>query len=220
MKVAEPMAIRDSAAWITTPTRRVAVMAAALGLAGCAFVGPTAPDVPKGQVPKGQVTVAPGIAFSLPSPAALGRSVEASQLVTAHYRRDTFVFETRISVTQARLLAVGTDMLGRRAMTIQWTGTDLRVEAAPWVPRELRARNVIADIMLVHWPEQAVRAGLTPGATLRETDPAHRVIAVAGHDMIRIDRTAGAPGSWSGRWTYRNTGWGYDLDIQSTEIAP
>lgn len=209
------MAIRDSAAWITTSVRRFAAMAAALGFAGCALVGPVAPNVPKGQV-----TVAPGIAFSLPPPATLGRSVEALQLVTAHYRQDTFVFETRISVNPGRLLVVGTDTLGRRAMTIEWTGTDLRVEAAPGVPPELRARNVIADIMLVHWPEGAVRAGLTPGATMRETDPTHRVIAVAGHDMIQIGRTAGTPGSWSGRWTYRNTGWGYDLDIQSTEIAP
>ena len=194
--------------------RRV-VIAAGLGLAGCAVVGPAAPDLPKGQV-----VVAPGIAFSLPLPATLGRSVEASQLVTAHYRQDTYVFETSISVTPARLLVVGTDMLGRRAMTIEWTGTDLKTEAAPWVPPELRARNVIADIMLLHWPESAVRAGLAQGATIRETDPAHRVIAVDGHDMIRIDRTAGTPGSWSGRWTYRNTGWGYDLDIQSSVAAP
>jgi hypothetical protein len=123
-------------------------------------------------------------------------------------------------VTPARLLVVGTDMLGRRAMTIEWTGDDLTADAAPWVPGELRARNVIADIMLLHWPERAVRAGLAADIALRDVAPGHRVIAVGGRDMIRIDRQDGAAGSWSGRWTYRNLGWGYELDIQSVEAAP
>ena len=188
---------------------------AGLGLAGCSPAG----HAPSGSL-EGRVTVAPRIVFSLPPPAALDRAVEASQLVTAHYRNETFVFETHISVTPARLLAVGTDMLGRRAMTIEWTGSDLKVEAAPWVPPTLRARNVVADIMLVHWPESAVRAGLGPGATLRASGSTRRVIAIDGHDTIRIDRAIGSSERWSGRWSYRNLGLGYDLDIQSSEPGP
>jgi Protein of unknown function (DUF3261) len=191
---------------------RVLGAAIVVGLAGCTSVPAVAP--------KGQVTLAPGIAFTLPPPASLGRPVEASQLVAARYRRETYVFETEVSVTPARILVVGTDVLGRRAMTIEWTGADLTVESAPWVPPELPARNVIADIVLLHWPDNAVRDGLTPGTTLSASDPGHRVIVASGHDMISIDRTAGTPGSWSGRWTLRNLGWGYDLDIQSTETAP
>ena len=224
--MAEIPAIRVATRPSRAPLFRAAVVAAGLGLSGCATPGPMAPPVP----PAGQVNVAPGIAFSLLAPATLGRTVEAAQLVTARYQNETFVFETRISVTPARLLIVGTDMMGRRAMTIEWAGDTLKVEAAPWVPARLSASNVIADIMLLHWPENAVRAGLMPkglngaGATPRvsidETKPGHRVITVDGRDMISIDRIAGAPGSWNGRWTYRNDGWDYGLDIQSTETAP
>jgi hypothetical protein len=208
--MAEVLTIRDTAA--RTVTWRLGALVAALSLAGCSATGTVQPA--------SQVTVAPGIVFSLPPPAALGRSVEASQLITAHYQHDTFVFETVISVTPKRLLVVGTDMLGRRAMTIEWTGTDLKVEAAPWVPAELRARNVIADIMLLHWPENAVRAGLGGTSEVHDDGAGHRVITLDGHDMIRIDRTAGVPGRWTGKWSYRNTGWGYALNIQSTESAP
>jgi hypothetical protein len=201
------------------------IVGASVALAGCAAVAlappaPTNAQMPNAQVPSGLVMVAPGVSFVLPPPATLGRSVEAQQLVTAHYRNETFAFEASISVTSARLLLVGTDMLGRRAMTIEWTGNDLKVEAAPWVPAELRARNIIADIMLARWPQDAVRAGLVPAGALREGDPGHRLIAVDGRDMIRIDREDGAAGSWSGRWAYRNLAWGYDLDIQSVEATP
>ena len=216
VNVPEDLKIRAAAAplrpAITTLRWRDAVLAAGLGLSCCTAAGPNPADSPAGQV-----TVAPGIVYCLPSPAALERSVEAFQLITVRHGYDTFAFETRISVTPARVLVVGIDMLGRRAMTIEWTGGNLKVEAAPWVPPQLRARNVIADIMMLHWPAAAVQAGLKPGTTMRDTDPAHRVIVADGRDMISIDRIAGVPGSWSGQWTYRNVGWGYDLDIQSAE---
>jgi len=187
----------------------------AIGFAGCALVGPD-PSVLSGK----QVAVGPGVTFSLPAPAALGRSVEATQLITARYQQQKFVFQTNISITPARLLLAGTDMLGRRAMTIEWNGDVLKVETANWVPPELRARNVVADIMLLHWPTEAVRGGLSAGAAMREPAPGHRAIVVDGHDVIRAERTAGIPGSWNARWTYRNVAWGYDLDIQSHETAP
>jgi hypothetical protein len=215
------LAIRAPAARGRTTSSGVvgAMMAVGLGLAGCTVAGPGPPGPVESPV-ESQVIVAPGVAFTLLPPGSLGQSVEATQLITARYQNQTFVFETRVSVTPARLLVAGTDMLGRRAMTIEWTGAKLSVETAPWVPAALRAQNIIADIMLLHWPESAVRSGLAPGDTIRDTGPDHRVIAAGGHDMIRIDRTAGASGSWTGRWTYRNEGWGYDLDIQSSEAGP
>jgi hypothetical protein len=214
----EALAIRAAGTFESLPAtvpRTVLGAMMAVGFAGCALVGPD-PSELSGR----QVAVAPGLVFSLPGPVDLGRSVEATQLITARYQQQKFVFETRISITPARLLLAGTDMLGRRAMTIEWNGGALKVEAANWVPPELRARNVIADIMLLHWPAGAVRGGLPAGATLREPVPEHRVIAVAGRDVIRADRTAGTPGSWNGRWIYHNDAWGYDLDIQSHETAP
>ena len=190
---------------------------AALTVAGLALAGCVSDQASHART---QVLVAPGVVFTLPPPDTLEHSVEALQLVTAHYAREAFVFETRISVTPKRLLAVGTDLLGRRAMTIEWTGDDLRAETAPWVPAMLPARNVIADIMLVHWPLDAVSNGLLPRGALQQTSPDHRVVAVAGRDLIAVDQVAGEPGSWSGQWSYRNLGWGYDLDIQSVESAP
>jgi hypothetical protein len=185
-----------------------------IGLAGCTHLAtPPAP-------PPGQVTIAPGIVLSLPSPAALQREVEAQQLVTAHYGDSTFVFEARISVTPSRMLVVATDTLGRRAMTMTWTGAVLRSELAPWVPAELRPQNVLADIVLQHWPIGAVRAALGPPAMLQTPHRSERLVTLDGRAMIRLRRLTGAPDSWSGHWTYHHLAWGYSLDIRSVEDSP
>lgn len=186
-----------------------------LGVAGCA-----GPAVAPPAAPPGQVTIAPDTILSLPSPASLHRTTEAQQLVVAHYSGRTFVFQTSLSVTPSRVLVVGTDTMGRRALTITWNGHAMQVQAAPWVPAGLRPSNVIADIILLHWPVAVLRAHLAPPATMRVPRPNERVIMHGGQEMIRMRQDAGTPGSWSGRWTYRNIGWGYGLEIQSAAVTP
>src|ERR1700692_1132346 len=72
-KVLEVVGFRDTAApaarTATSMRRLGAVVAAGLGLAGCTLIGTVQPVQPESQV-----TVAPGIVFSLPPPAALERS--------------------------------------------------------------------------------------------------------------------------------------------------
>lgn len=188
--------------------------------AGIALVGCASSDRPVDVQPGPQVLVAPGVVLTLPLPYSLDQPVEALQLITAHYNRETFVFETRLSITRQRLLAVGTDLLGRRAMSIEWTGGDLRVETAPWVPAALPPRNVLADIMLIHWPLDTLSANISPPGALRQITPGHRVVTFDGRDLISVDQVSGAPGDWSGHWKYRNLAWSYDLDIQSVDAVP
>jgi hypothetical protein len=169
-----------------------------------------------GQLPDNAVLVAPKTAVVMPSPAALDRSVEAVQLISAHYGGQTYVFESRISVTPERLRLVSVDSLGREAMKIVWTSGGIYYEAAPWVPEQLRPENVLADIIILYWPEATVQSALI-GGSLRLAD-GHRTVVADGRDVIRADfkpQQSGDP--WSGTLHYENLAWGYALDIQSKE---
>ena len=158
-----------------------------------------------------RVTVAPGITLDLPRPGDLGRSVEAVQMVTARHGDDRFVFEGRLSVGPERLLLVGSDSLGRRALTVSWSRGRMEVERAAWLPDSLHPENILADIVLLYWPEAVVRrhlsgAGLTRTATGRAIDD---VIAVSW---------LGDP--WNGTATLRNSAWDYTLEVRSVEVGP
>lgn len=174
-----------------------------LGLAACA----PAPAPTTGPV---RVTVAPGVTLDLPAPAQLGRAVEAVQLVAARHDGQTMLFQSRLSVTADRLRLVTTDSLGRQAMSVTWGAAGLEAERAPWVPDGLRPENVLADIVLLYWPEAAVRQGLG-GADLRQDQDGRQVgeaIAIAWQ---------GDP--WSGRATLRNRAWDYELEVRSALVA-
>lgn len=180
-----------------------AVLLLLLALAGCA-----APPPPP---PSGSVAVAPGVTLALPAPGDLGRDVDAVQMVSARHGADTWVFEGRLSVRLDELRLACLDGMGRRALTVTWAGGRLEVERAPWVPEDLRAENILADIVLLYWPEPVVRQALQ-GAALRQ-DGGQRGIG----DAIAIS-WAGDP--WNGSARLRNTAWDYELNVQSVTVGP
>lgn len=163
---------------------------------------------------------APGRDLALPVPADLGRPVEAEQMLTATYDGQTFAFEGRISITPERLVMVGVDGMGRRAMTATWDGRSLAIESAPWLPPNVRPGSMLADIVVLYWPEAAVRKALAPaGCKLLASEKSRKVRC--GNDTVltaKYDWPAGA--KWNGALRYSNLAWGYEIDAQSKEITP
>lgn len=184
----------------------------ALALAGCA----SAPDAID---PARVVDIAPGVTLTLPPNPALGRTVEAAQLVTARYQDHVFAFEGRVSVTPERFLLVGLDTMGRRALTVTWTAAGVGFDAASWLPDTVRPGNILADIVLIYWPDAAVRAALA-GATLDSGAGGRTVRGADGAELVHIDYDTATAGAWSGHPRLRNLAWGYALDVQSREVAP
>jgi hypothetical protein len=185
----------------------------ALMLAACAThsAGPTA----------GTVQIAPNLALAMPRPGDLGRSFEVAQLVTAHYGDQVYVFEGHLSATPERFLMVGVDTAGRRAMTITWTDAGITYDAAPWIPAQLHPENILADMVLLYFPDAVVGRALAASGGTVATSPARRSIVADGKEIVIADYQPSVPGDpWSGRQHYRNLAWGYELDIQTAEPNP
>jgi hypothetical protein len=180
-------------------------------LAGCAAFLPA--PVPDPNAP----LIGPGQRLNLPRPADLGRSVVATQLITASGYGQTFVLEVNISVTSERVTLVGLDAMGRRAITITWTDQNVSAETAPWVPESLRPGSMLADIILIYWPEAVARRALPVGGELLQ-EARGRTIRINGNDVLRVDYGWAAGARWNGTLRYSNFAWGYEIEVQSSEM--
>lgn len=166
------------------------------------------------------IEVAPGISLHLPPVADLGRRIRASQLVTARYGEQVFVFEGHLSSTPERMLLVGLDHFGRRAFTLTWTDAAVKLKAAPWLPEGLRPRNMLIDVILIYWPEESVRALLTESGAVLKSDQSRRSLTFNGREIVRIDYRPSLKHVWSGEAKIHNIAWGYTIEIRSTELVP
>jgi hypothetical protein len=184
-------------------TRRGLLLA--LLLSGCASAEPH----------RTSALLAPRLRYQPPLPRELGRTVQARQLITARYREQIVAFEGYLGVTPTGLTLVATDGFGRRAMTLNWSDSGLRAEAAPFVPEFIRAENILADITVAYWPADAVRGGLA-GTWATLTDAAwRRVIAFEGQDIIAIDYERADGTGLPPFARYRNLAFGYELELRS-----
>jgi hypothetical protein len=187
-------------------------------VAGCTAALPTLPTLPLGgTTDPNAVMIGPGQRLNLPRPADLGRSILATQLITARAYGQTFVMEVNISVTPDRATVVGLDPMGRRAMTISWNEQNVSAETAPWVPETLRPGSMLADIILIYWPETAARRALPAGGEVLQ-EPHGRTIRINGQDVLRIEHSWTAGARWNGTLRYSNLAWGYEIDVQSSEL--
>jgi hypothetical protein len=164
--------------------------------------------------------LAPDFRFKMPSPAALGRDIDAVQHVTAHYREQSVSFDTRLSITPQQLMLVGLDSLGRRGLTVIWDGKSVESETAPWLPTAIRPQNMLADIGLLYWPEAAIRAGLVGAGAALQTDRQGRSITENGREIVHIEYDPPGGPAWTGTAHLRNLAFGYSLDIQSAAVDP
>jgi predicted exporter len=201
------------------PLQQILSLALILVLCGCAHN--SADEAPSNADVAGVVQIGPNVALVMPGPADLGRFVEATQLVTAHYEDKTFAFEAYISTTPEHFLLVGLDLMGRKIMTINWTTEGTVFETASGVPSQLRPENVLADIVLLYWPEAAVRKSLKASYAKLVITPHGRVV-VSNHKKVwQADYQLNAKRDlWSGQLHYRNLAWGYEFNVQSTETNP
>src|SRR5262245_56433477 len=190
--------------------RHLAWLCVAAWLAGCAQALTTPINLSGPIFRQSPVAlIAPGRNVRLPGPADLGRSVEAAHMLSARHNGRTFAFEGRLSVTPEQLVLVGLDPMGRRAMTITWNGKDIAVESAPWMPQAIQPGNVLADIVVLLWPESVVRTMLAEaGCELRATSNARKVRC--GEDEVLQARLGwAAGGKWTGTVQLTHLAWGY-----------
>jgi len=164
----------------------------------------------------GSTAIAPGLDFSIPSGRELGHSLEATQLITAHFHDQVQVFQAYISVSPEKIIVIALDPFGSRAMTITATDDGIHSEVAPMVPSVLRPANILADIAIVYWPAPALRRGLAGTNASLSDDQNERAIIVDGREVVHVSYSAPHENSWTKFARLRNIAYGYQLDLQST----
>ena len=187
-------------------------------LCGC---GPAATENRVPPAVSRQVRVAPELTIELPRPADFGRAARLVQLVTARYGDKVFSFEGYLQIGQEGVLLTCVDSLGRVAMSVTWNNDSIAAKKGPTLPTELLPENILADIVLLFWPEPAVRRSLAGSGADLVTTPGTRSIRLHGREVIHAEYSphAGGP-SQPNHMIYSNIHWGYSLDIQSRELPP
>jgi hypothetical protein len=207
-------------------------MSVVQALSGCALAGCTnlsgalgqpdemPPTPPAHAAPAGgqAIMISPGVAIVLPKPREMGRNLEVTQLVTLQFAGKTLTFEARLSIKSDRLVLVGIDGMGRRAMTVAWNGETMTVDTAPWLPAAARPASMLSDVVVLFFPTGAVRQALaTAGCELAITKRT-RTVHCGETAVLQAEYDERSSALWNGKLRYSNLAWGYEAEVRSVEL--
>ena len=140
---------------------RAVALTAALLLAGCSHSTNT-------QETRPQAWLQPGTRVTLPPP-GISPAVSSQQLLTGSFNGQTQSLLVMLNADAHKVTLAGLSSVGIRLFLATYDETGIHTEQSIVVPQLPPASQVLADVMLSHWPISAWQPQLPKGWTLTDT---------------------------------------------------
>ncbi|EOX3823158.1 DUF3261 domain-containing protein [Enterobacter quasiroggenkampii] len=157
---------------------RAAALAAALLLAGCSHSTDT-------QETRPQAWLQPGTRVTLPPP-GISPAVSSQQLLTGSFNGQTQSLLVMLNADAHKVTLAGLSSVGIRLFLATYDETGIHTEQSIVVPQLPPASQVLADVMLSHWPISAWQPQLPKGWTLTDTGDRRELHNASGKLVTEI----------------------------------
>lgn len=157
---------------------RAVALTAALLLAGCSHSTDT-------QETRPQAWLQPGTRVTLPPP-GISPAVSSQQLLTGSFNGQTQSLLVMLNADAHKVTLAGLSSVGIRLFLATYDETGIHTEQSIVVPQLPPASQVLADVMLSHWPISAWEAQLPAGWTLRDNGDKRELRNTSGKLVTEI----------------------------------
>lgn len=156
---------------------RAGLLIAALWLTGCSH---SQPDETR---PKAWLK--PGVQVTLPPP-GITPAVNSQQLLTGSFNGQTQSLLVLLNADEQKLSLAGLSSVGIRLFLLTYDNTGIHTEQSIVVPQLPPASQVLADVMLSHWPLAAWQSRLPKGWTLHDVGDRRELRDASGNLVTEI----------------------------------
>ena len=157
---------------------RAVALAAALLLAGCSHSTDTKETRP-------QAWLQPGTKVTLPPP-GISPAVSSQQLLTGSFNGQTQSLLVMLNADAHKVTLAGLSSVGIRLFLATYDETGIHTEQSIVVPQLPPASQVLADVMLSHWPLSAWQPQLPKGWTLTDNGDRRELRNASGKLVTEI----------------------------------
>lgn len=157
---------------------RSATLAAALVLTGCSHSSGDESTRP-------QAWLQPGTQVTLPPP-GISPAVSSQQLLTGSFNGKTQSLLVMLNADDKKLTLAGLSSVGIRLFLVTYDHNGIHTEQSIVVPQLPPASQVLADVMLSHWPISAWTPQLPKGWTLKDNGDKRELRNASGKLVTEI----------------------------------
>lgn len=128
---------------------------------------------------------AAGMPWLALAPAALGCTAAVQQRLTVQPPGQAAKELDALLEVDATSMKLAILNLGQMVGTLEWDGQQIHPQLSRWWPAVLEPAQVLSDVQLAFWPQQAVSGALPEGWSL-QVSAAGRVLQYRGMERVRV----------------------------------
>jgi len=187
---------------------RLIVCAVALLLCACA------------QQPHSSVSIAGGNVWPLLTPAQLDAPAQALQAVEVRAGDHAAAFLFFLEADAVRLTLVSTTPDGTELFRLVQSGENIEQRTAPFLPKKMQPRAVLADLQMAFAPLDIVQRNLsaTDIVVSERTDNVGRTRTYQQKNKQLVTVHCAAANCWNGKVELQNHAWNYRYVVAPIEI--
>ncbi|MBX9705872.1 MAG: DUF3261 domain-containing protein [Gammaproteobacteria bacterium] len=173
------------------------------------------------------IVIAPGQSITLPTPAAMGFDVTATQILTAQYtiNQQTKSYSTQLQVekTPTKLTMVALTGWGGQAFSIDYDGVTIHSSSLPMAYSAQGIQHTLVDFLVIYAPTPVLNSVLKPTAITLVATSKQRILKLDNKVIMQVDYQNSIP--WKGTITLKNFVYHYQLQnntasYQLGKVAP
>ncbi|EOV0646690.1 DUF3261 domain-containing protein [Cronobacter turicensis] len=154
-------------------------------LLALSLLGGCAPHSDEQNDPHPQAWLKPGVRVTLPPP-GITPAVSSQQLLTGEFNGQKQSLLVMLNADHEKITLAGLSSVGIRLFLATYDSRGIHTEQSIVVPQLPPASQVLADIMLSHWPVDAWRSRLPAGWTLEDQGLRRELRDNNGHVVTQI----------------------------------
>lgn len=157
---------------------RAGALIVTLWLAGCSHT-------PQQETGRPQAWLKPGVRVTLPPP-GITPAFTSQQLLTGEFNGQKQSLLVMLSADSEKMTLAGLSSVGIRLFLVTYDRHGIHTEQSIVVPQLPPASQVLADVMLSHWPVAAWQAQLPKGWTLLDKGDRRELRDASGNVITEI----------------------------------
>lgn len=180
-----------------------------IGLSGCATLELTHTETP-------QVNFVHNIFVRLPKPSALHVNVSATQILTAHALKKTYVTQVALEMTPKHIILVALGAWGGQLFSIDYNGKHVKSQRLPIKHSTIGIQQTLLDVILVYAPIPVLKNMLRGKHIVLIATPLSRIFILHKHPIIKIQYKNKNP--WIGNVSLKNFSEHYEIYIKTISV--
>jgi hypothetical protein len=178
-------------------------------LSGCALFRTHSEASPR-------IEVLPNQWVQLPTPAELGLHLNATQILSATYKKESYTSQVQVELSSKHIILVALGGWGGEVFSIDYDGQTIQSSSLPMPNADMGVKHTLTDFIFTYASPERLRYILAPTDIHLSVQDKKRIFSIDGKPVMEIDYESADP--WKGKVVIHNIKLGYTINISTVSI--